>query len=163
MDTKEYKQEKARRIEFSNLNGSYLASNKSKEILDKQPKVSEEDYKRIVDDLLKDGIAVERGTDTDKYLDRYGMEGMVFHDVYGDSIVYHTKLSYAGMHEEIKHIKQIKEGKIFEYGSIGNIECEIEAKEELIRRKEELKISDYEVRILKQQIKEYKIKLKEMK
>ena len=161
-NTKDYHKKQMDLIAFSNSKPSILTSSKSQEILNKQPKVDETDYQKVVEQLKKDGVAVERGKETDVYLDKNGMEGMVFHDIYGDAIIYHTKLSNSGMWEETLHIKQIKEGKIYPAGSKENYQCEVDAKEELIRRAKELKISDYEVRILKQQIEEYKILIERM-
>lgn len=139
------------------------ASDKTKEILSKQPQVSDDDYKEFVKKLHAEGIAVERGGEWDDYLEKTGKEAITFEDDNGGSIIYHSKLSYSGMYEEREHIRQIREGKAFAPGTIENMMCEIEAKDALIKNAKEYKISDMEVSLLKKQIREYKRRINEMR
>ena len=158
-----FKRARETRIRYNNQSFSIFASAKSKEILEKQPKVDEEDYERVIGELKRKGVAIERSEEWNKYLDLYGMEGIVFADLDGNSIIYHTNLSYSGMYEEIVHLKQIEDGKRANPGTIENYLLEIEAKEELIRNADKYKISDYEISVLKEYIRKYKILLEKHK
>ncbi len=140
-------------IEVSTLLDEYsdiFKSEKSKELLDKQPKVSSEIRDVIISDLKSKGALVNFGTD-DEFLEYKGAEGLTFVTTDGVQILYHSKLSASGLYEEKIHFEQIqKYGE--KYCKQHYHELEIQAKENLLTNADKYNITSFEIPIIKRML-----------
>lgn len=133
-------------------------SEKSADVLNKQPKVKPELLDRVIKNLNKQGYSVNKGEDVDRYLDTYGKEAVIFSS--GD-ILFHSKLSTSGMYEEVIHLAQMRRYG-YEESRKMYVPLEIEAKTKILKNYKKYGISDFEVEVVKDSLLYYK-KLQEGK
>lgn len=132
-----------------------MFSDKSIDILNRQPKVNKEVLKRVIKGLEATGHEVAMNKETDRYLETFGKEAVTYSN---GTVLYHSKLSTSGMYEEIIHLSQLRLYG-YNYCSENYDLLEIEAKKKLLKNAKSYGISDYEKKIIRETLKYHEDKL----
>ena len=129
---------------------------KSLDYIEPMPKSK---LQQIVKDFKAKGGIIKMDDDSERFLRNQNSEGVTLND---KTILLPKKPGRSAVYEELIHARQYEQNK-----NDGSYEqrllCEIEAQEELIRRKEELEITDVEDKQTRLALKAYKKEYNEYK
>ena len=137
-----------------------LNSEKSKDIIAKQPPMDIAIVNKVKEALLRKGVVLDQSEEIDEYLIDSGNEAATYSD---GTIIMHSKVSASGFFEELIHYGQLLNGKVIFGNRENTLLLEIEAQERLIKHQKAYGISDFETEVLKGNLEKYKNGLKELR